>query len=169
MDALKELLRKDIKLPSPPNIALRLLETLKMDDFSLDAITRIIQSDPALTAKVLKAVNSTFYSTPDKISNIEQALDILGVHVVKNIALSFTLVEDLNMHSEGLFNIDYFWKRSIIATIGAELFSVYLKISDDAIFVSALSNERGKEIVAGGKRDDCQWTKRQAFAGETWA
>jgi hypothetical protein len=32
MDTLKELLQNDIKLPSPPNIALRLLETIKMDD-----------------------------------------------------------------------------------------------------------------------------------------
>ena len=154
MDALKELLRNDIKLPSPPNIALRLLETLRTDDFSLDEISRIIQSDPALTAKVLKAVNSTFYPTPNKISNIEQALDILGVHVVKNIALSFTLVEDLNLHSEGVFNIDYFWKRSIIAAIGAELFSGYLKISDDDIFVSALLQDLGVLILHGYYPDE---------------
>ena len=147
MDTLKELLQHDIKLPSPPNIALRLLETLKMDDFSIDEITKIIHSDPALTAKVLKAVNSTFYPTPNKIGNIEQAMAILGVHVVKNIALSFTLVEDLEIHSEGVFNIDYFWKRSIIAAIGAELFSDYLKASDADIFVSALLQDLGVLIL----------------------
>jgi diguanylate cyclase (GGDEF)-like protein len=147
MDALKELLQNDIKLPSPPNIALHLLATLKMNDVSLEEITKIIHSDPALTAKVLKAVNSTFYSTPNKISNIEQASAILGVHVVKNIALSFTLVEDLTLHSEGAFNIDYFWKRSIIAAIGAELFSGYLKTSDDDIFVSALLQDLGILIL----------------------
>lgn len=147
MDALRDLLQHDIKLPSPPNIALRLLETLKMDDFSLDEITKIIHSDPALTVKVLKAVNSTFYPTPNKIGNIEQAMAILGVHVVKNIALSFTLVEDLKMHSEGVFNIDYFWKRSIIAAIGAELFSDYLKASDVDIFVSALLQDLGVLIL----------------------
>jgi len=152
-DALKELLRNEIKLPSPPNIALRLLETLKTDAFSLDEISGIIQSDPALTAKVLKAVNSTFYPTPNKISNIGQALDILGVHVVKNIALSFTLVEDLDTDSEGLFNIDYFWKRSIIAAIGAELFSAHLGISDDAIFVSALLQDLGVLILHGYYQD----------------
>jgi len=147
MNALKELLQHDIKLPSPPSIALRLLASLKMEDFSLNEITKIIQSDPALTAKVLKAVNSTFYPTPNKIGNIDQALAILGVHVVKNIALSFTLVEDLTLHSEGVFNIDYFWKRSIIAAIGAELFTGYLKIRDDDIFVSALLQDLGVLIL----------------------
>jgi len=154
MDALKELLQHDIKLPSPTNIALRLLETLKMDDFSIDEITKIIHSDPALTAKVLKAVNSTFYSSPEKISNIEQALAILGVHVVKNIALSFTLVEDLNLQSEGVFNIDYFWRRSIITAIGAELFSGYLKTSGDDIFVSALLQDLGVLILHGYYPDE---------------
>src|SRR3990172_6523612 len=125
MNALKDLLRDNVKLPSPPNIAFRLMEVLHKDTFSISDISQIIQSDPALTAKVLKVVNSTFYSLPDKISSIERALDILGVHVVKNIALSFTLVEDLNWRTEGVFDIDYFWKRSIIAAIGAELFSGY--------------------------------------------
>jgi diguanylate cyclase (GGDEF)-like protein len=147
MDVLKELLKNDIKLPSPPNIALRLLEALKAEAFSLNELTRIIHSDPALTAKVLKAVNSTFYISPDKISNIEQALSILGVHVVKNIALSFTLVEDLKMHSAGVFDIDYFWKRSIIAAIGAEIFTGYLQRCDDDIFVSALLQDLGVLIL----------------------
>src|SRR5664279_559494 len=144
MDSLKELLRRDnIKLPSTPSIALRLLETLRMEVFSISDISRIIQSDPALTARVLKVVNSTFCSPTDKIGSIDQALNILGVHVVKNIALSFTLVEDLGLQSAGNFNIDYFWKRSIIAAIGAELFSEYLKTDDDAIYVSALLMDLG--------------------------
>src|SRR5690349_16605573 len=116
METLKELVRRDnIKLPSPPSIALRLLEALRMDVFSVSDTARIIQSDPALTARVLKVVNSTFCSPADKIGSIDQALNILGVHVVKNIALSFTLVEDLSLHQSSVFDIDYFWKRSIIA------------------------------------------------------
>jgi diguanylate cyclase (GGDEF)-like protein len=154
MDALRDLLQNDIKLPSPPNIAFRLLEVLKMDDFSLCEITNIIHSDPALTAKVLKAVNTTFYPTPNKIGNIAQALDILGVHVVKNIALSFTLVENVKFHPEGVFNIDYFWKRSIISAIGAELLSGYLKTSDDDIFVAALLQDLGVLILHGYYPDE---------------
>jgi len=148
VETLKELLsRNNIKLPSPPSIALRLLETLRMEEFSLGDIARTIQSDPALTARVLKVVNSTFYAPSDKIGSIEQALNTLGVHVVKNIALSFTLVEDLSLHSEGVFDIDYFWKRSIIAAIGAELFSDYLATDDDAIYVAALLQDLGILIM----------------------
>src|ERR1035438_10451994 len=112
MDILKNLLRDDnFNLPSPPSIALRLLEVIKKDDFSFSEIAEIIQYDPALTAKVLRVVNSAFYSLPSKIGSIERALTIMGVHVVKNIVFSFTLIDSLKMSSTDVFNIDYFWKR----------------------------------------------------------
>jgi len=144
MDALKDLLCRDnIKLPSPPSIALRLLEVVKKDDFSFSEVAEIIQCDPALTAKVLKVVNSAFYSLPNKIGSIERALAIMGVHVVKNIVFSFTLVDGLQMSSTDIFNIDYFWKRSIIAAIGTELFAEYFQIETDDIFVTALLQDLG--------------------------
>ena len=147
MYVLNDLLNDNVKLPSPPNIALRLLETLKKDDFSFSDVARVIQSDPALTAKVLKAANSDIYSMPDKTSSIERALAILGVHVVKNIALSFNLADEINLSPEHGFNINYFWKRSIIAAIGAELFSNHLEIKDDDIFVTALLQDLGILIL----------------------
>ena len=86
MDTVKDLLEQNIiRLPSPPNVALRLMETIKQDQFSFAEVAEIIQYDPALTAKVLKVVNSAFYSFPERIGSIEQALKILGVHIVKNI------------------------------------------------------------------------------------
>jgi len=147
MDTLKELLHDNMKLPSPPNIALRLLETLKKDDFSYSEIARIIQSDPALAVKVLKTANSDIYALPDKTTSIERALSILGIHVVKNIALSFSLADDSNRSPEHGFNINYFWKRSIIAAIGAELFSDYLQFKEDDIFNSALFQDLGILIL----------------------
>jgi HD-like signal output (HDOD) protein len=59
---LKDLLQENVKLPSPPNIALRLLETLKKDDFSFTDVARVIQSDPALSVKVLRAANSDIFN-----------------------------------------------------------------------------------------------------------
>jgi len=148
MNALNELLgRNNIKLPSPPSIALRLLETIKKEKFTFTEVAEIIQYDPALTAKVLKVVNSAYYSLPNKIVNIERALAILGVHVVKNIVFSFTLMDGLKVGSSDSFNIDYFWKRSIISAIGTELFTGFFKIRDDDVFVAALLQDLGILIL----------------------
>lgn len=72
---------------------------------------------------------------------------IFGIHVVKNIALSFSLADDMNLSPESGFNINYFWKRSIIAAIGAELFSDYLHLKEDDLFVTALLQDLGILIL----------------------
>jgi len=155
MDSLKELLRhNNIKLPSPPSIALRLLEAIKKDDFSFSEVSEIIQYDPALTAKVLRVVNSAFYALPSKIGSIERALAIMGINAVKNIVFSFTLMDSLKISSTDIFNIEYFWKRSIIAAIGTEQFTEHFNIKDDDIFVAALLQDLGILILYSNYPDD---------------
>lgn len=137
----------NIRLPSPPSVALRLLETVKRERFSYQEVAAVIQHDPALTAKVLRVVNSAYYSLPERIGDIERALVIMGVNTVKNIAFSFTLVDGLRADSNDIFDIDYFWKRSIIAAVGTELFAEQLGVADDDLYVSALLQELGVLIL----------------------
>lgn len=136
-----------IRLPSPPSVALRLLETIKRERFSYREVAEVIQYDPALTAKVLRVVNSAYYALHERVGGIERALVILGVNTVKNIAFSITLVEALRTDSTDIFDIDYFWKRSIIAAIGTELFAEYLGITADDLYVSALLQDLGILIL----------------------
>ncbi|NVN91745.1 MAG: HDOD domain-containing protein [Desulfuromonadales bacterium] len=148
MTTLKDLsFLENIKLPSPPNIALRLLEVIKKDEFSYTEIALIIQYDPALTAKVLKVANSSFYSFPNKIGNIERALELIGVPAVKNIVFSFNLVDRFQLNRPDVFNIDYFWKKSIISAIGTELFTKHFNINNDDLFVAALLQDLGILIL----------------------
>ena len=154
MTVLNDLLRKNIKIPSPPEIALRLLEALKKEDFSFGEVARIIQSDPALTTKVLTVVNSSFYSLPGKVSNIERALTIMGVNAVKNIALSFILIGGLKWHAESAFDFNDFWKKSITAAVAAEIFAAHLKIKDDDTFVTSLLQDIGILVMFFSSPDD---------------
>jgi diguanylate cyclase (GGDEF)-like protein len=133
----------NIRLPSPPSVALRLLEAVRHERFTYQEVADIITCDPALTAKVLRVVNSVFYALPEKIGDIERALVILGVNTVKNIAFSFTLMDGLKAACDGPFDIDYFWKRSIIAATSTELFARHLGIDDDDLYVSALLQDLG--------------------------
>ena len=59
----------NIKLPSPPAIAVRIIEAVKKEETSFDELSRIIMADPALTSKVLRAANSPMYAIPSKVDN----------------------------------------------------------------------------------------------------
>lgn len=132
-----------VNLPSPPAIAVQILSTVQKQDFSLDDLEKIISADPALTSKMLRLANSSFYALPNKVSNISRALAVLGSNVIKNIALSFVIAADLRNEEESYFNFDYFWRRSVTTAVAAELVFEALGEKDEDIFVTALLQDIG--------------------------
>ena len=80
MTTISDFIKEDIRIPSPPSIAVRILEDIKKDKASFEELARIISSDPALAAKILMVANSSFYNIPRKIDSIPKALTVLGTN-----------------------------------------------------------------------------------------
>ena len=132
-----------VKLPSPPAIAVHILSTVQKEDFSLEDLEKIISTDPALTSKMLRLANSSFYGLPTKVSNINRALAVLGTNVIKNIALSFVIAADLRNEEKSFFDFDYFWRRSVTTAVAADLVFEAIGEKDEDIFVTALLQDIG--------------------------
>ena len=90
--AFNEIIRKTHRLPTLPGIALKLIDAVRREEPNLDEITKIISSDPPLSAEILKCINSPFYSLKTKVTSVNHAVNLLELKSVKNIALSFLLV-----------------------------------------------------------------------------
>jgi diguanylate cyclase (GGDEF)-like protein len=144
---MQRLINDQINLPSPPVIAAQILNTIQDEESSLNDLETIISADPALTSKLLRIANSAFYSLPHEVSNVNRALSILGTNVIKNIALSFVIMNDLRGDKESSFNFDYFWRRSVTTAVAAELVLELLHKKDDNIFVTALLQDIGVLIM----------------------
>ncbi len=136
-------IEQQVNLPSPPAIAVKILNTVQKTDFSLADLERIISADPALTGKMLRIANSAMYRLPNEVGNIGRALTILGTNLIKNIALSFVIAGDLRGNSNEVFDFDYFWRRSVTAAVAAELVSTHIGHRDDDIFVAGLLQDIG--------------------------
>ena len=152
--AAEILLREPIRLPSPPVIAVRLLDVVKKEDFSFGHLAAIIEADPALTAKVLRLANSPLYGLPSEVDSIERALVVLGADAVKNIALSFVLTKDLRRSPGRGFDLDLFWRRSVTAAVAAKVLASLFRLRDDGIFISALLQDLGIIVMYSAKRED---------------
>ncbi|MGB5157269.1 sensor domain-containing diguanylate cyclase [Desulfobacterium sp. N47] len=153
MNAIDKLLKDDIRLPSPPAIAIRILEAVKKDDSNYDELTDIILSDPSLAAKTLKAANSSIYGLPQKVESLKKALAIIGLTAVKNIALSFIIAKEMRTHSEG-FDFDLFWKRSVTAAVASDLCAASISKKNDEDFVRGLLQDIGIVIMYLSGKDD---------------
>ncbi len=147
MSAVDKLFQGNVKLPSPPAIAVKILETVRQDDYSVDKLAQIITSDPALTAKVLGVANSSYYALPNKVNTIERAISLVGVDALKNLALSFVIAKEMKGTSIGLFDYNFFWKRAVTAAVASELLAPILDYKNDDAFVSALLKDVGVVIM----------------------
>src|SRR5215470_15699406 len=111
MSAVEQLLNSEIRLPSPPVIAVKIIDLVKREDYSFKQLAAIIESDPALVARILRVANSGFYGVPQTVASIEKAIALLGLNTLKNVALSFVLCEAFKGQTGGRFDFDRFSRR----------------------------------------------------------
>lgn len=82
---------QDIDIPSQPEALVQLTLLLAADDVDLHALTKLIESDMALAAAVLKAVNSPTYGLGGRVRSVQQALTYLGTVEVAAVTLEMGL------------------------------------------------------------------------------
>jgi diguanylate cyclase (GGDEF)-like protein len=135
-------------LPSLPSIAMQVLELAKQTDIDIAEIARTICKDAAMSGKILKTVNSSFYGRGQHVSTISHALVILGLQSVKTLVLGFSLVSNLTRSkSKGFKHLDY-WKRSVFAATAARSIAARANlVQQEEAFLSALLMDIGMLVL----------------------
>ena len=130
------------KLPTLPSIAMRILKAVRNKETGLKEIGDILATDPSLSAEVLKAINSHFYSLPNKITSVPHAVNLLGSQTVKSLALSFSLVKNLRSKQSNGFDYVDFWKTSLIGAVSAKILAgkILPDFTEDAFFLGLIHN-----------------------------
>jgi len=141
--SIESLINNRVRLPSPPAIAVKILDAVHQDTTSMQQLAEIISSDPALAARLLRVANSSIYGLSYRVGSIEKALTVLGVNVLKNIALSFVISEELRSGESEGFDLDYFWRRAVTAAVAADLTAKMVGQANEDAFVTALLADIG--------------------------
>lgn len=92
---LKKIKAYIVRMPSLSTTVVKVLETCNDPQASANDLQRVISLDPVLTARVLRLINSAYFSLGKPISSLTRAIIMLGVNTVKNLALSFTILDNL--------------------------------------------------------------------------
>ena len=80
-----------VEVSTLPEVTLRIIEVVQDPESTAHDLHEIVCNDPALSARVLRVVNSAFYGLPGQIGSLERALMLLGLNAVKNIAIAASL------------------------------------------------------------------------------
>lgn len=147
-DLLQKILTSD-DLPTLPTVASQLVSLTAREDTTLADIGELIAQDISLSAKVLKVCNSAFYSFPQKIGSITQAVNILGMNAVRSLVLSFSFLTMREGKQVSRFNFKKFWERSLASAVAAKLILENVEGADtEEIFISGLLQNLGELILA---------------------
>jgi two-component system, cell cycle response regulator len=145
---LQAILASD-ELPTLPSVATKLISLTAREDATLADISELVARDMSLSARILKVSNSAFYSFPQQIGSISQAVSILGMNAVRSLVLSFSFLSIKQGRSPNHFDFEQFWRQSLAAAVAAKL--ILEKVAGantDEIFISGLLQNLGELVLA---------------------
>lgn len=136
-------------LPSLSIIASNVIRITQNPKSSAVDVGKAISHDQALTTKILRTANSTYFGFPKKITTITHAIVILGFAHIKNIVLTASIMDMFSSKGkiEG-FDRQGFWKHSLACAITADLIARKLGIQNlEEIFICGMLHDIGKIIL----------------------
>jgi putative nucleotidyltransferase with HDIG domain len=144
-EAMIQMLESIEKLPSLPEVASLVLNLINDPDSSAQDVTRVLVRDPATASQLLRLVNSAYYSLPEKISDLNKAITLVGFNKLKELTLStafFKLFKSKGI--PGRFNLQDFWKHCVIsAGICREIENIRKSQDQEIAYVSGLLHDIG--------------------------
>jgi HD-like signal output (HDOD) protein/GGDEF domain-containing protein len=128
------------RLYSLPAVASRVLELTSSDQIDPRAIKDCIEKDPALTAKILRVANSSLFGFRSEVSNLNQAIGLLGGRTLKMLVLGFSLPSELSREVPAAV-LERFWRHTVYRAVAARCFArKFWQIpGDDALLAGLLS------------------------------
>ncbi len=105
-----------------PEVTVKIIQIVENPRSTARDLHEVIKNDPALSARLLKVVNSAFYGLPGQISSIDRAIVLLGLSAVKNIAIAASMTHLFNTGAaiDGFSGVEL-WRHSIAAGVAARL------------------------------------------------
>jgi two-component system, cell cycle response regulator len=136
------------QLPTLPSVAMKLLELARDPETDFQDVIDVVKSDPAISSKILKAANSSFFGFKSPVTTIERAVPLLGTTVVTTLALSFSLVDAAMSSGPLAQHYTAYWKQSIVQAVAGEVLAEQqAKALSGECFLSGLLLDLGRLAI----------------------
>jgi HD-like signal output (HDOD) protein len=143
--SLAKVCRRIEEISTLPHIALRVLEVASNPDTGAREVKQIMEADAALSARVLRCVNSSAYAVRNKVTNLQQAVAFLGIKQIRNLAMtagvSSLFQDDVRI---GLYDRKLLWRHLVSVGICARMIAMRLHLLYfEDVFLAGLLHDVG--------------------------
>ncbi|GAB4257334.1 MAG: HDOD domain-containing protein [Deferrisomatales bacterium] len=147
---VKEVLARIDKLPPMPAVAVKLLEVTQDPDVSLAAVATLLERDPSMAANLLRVCNSPLYGLRAQVTSVRQAVSLLGLRKVIQVAMTALSSGYLSPAQQGYaLAAGELWRSSLSAAIAAELLAREVGYPrPSTAYTAGLLQDVGKIVLA---------------------
>jgi HD-like signal output (HDOD) protein len=146
-----ELSSGKVDLPSFPEIAVRVRRVLSDPKSSIDQVVRVVGSEPALAARLMRISNSASLNRSGRpVADLRTAINRLGYNMVRSAAISFAMAQIRNANK--LVGLEHYlndlWQRStLVAAFAYVLARTCSKVNPDEAMLAGMMHGIGKLYV----------------------
>jgi HD-like signal output (HDOD) protein len=137
-------------VPSLPSVYLKVMNLLNSPHGSLEEVAGVVANDVAISAKLLQVVNSSYFGFGEKVSDIAQAVTLLGTETVKNLVLAVQVFHRYGKGEDERALIDLIWRHSMGVAQAARriaLFETRDRELAEAAYTAGLFHDMGKLLL----------------------
>jgi HD-like signal output (HDOD) protein len=130
-----------------PAVAVEVLQLTNHPKIDVRALKECLQRDPALTAKILRVVNSSLFGLSRAVGDLNEALALLGTKQLKLLVLGFSLPENLFLEVAAP-QLQWYWNSTLARAVAAREISeqLFRQPGDDA-FLAGLLQDLGVMVL----------------------
>lgn len=144
----KELVARVAQLVSLPEVCHRVNEMLNDPNVTSNQVGRVIRLDPALTARLLKIVNSALYGFRSRIDTVSQAVTIIGLEELRSLVMASSANVVFNKISTDLVDMDSFWHHSVYTGLVSRKLAAQCNLPGrETIFLTGLLHDVGQLVI----------------------
>jgi HD-like signal output (HDOD) protein len=135
-------------LVSMPEVYLRVRRLVGDPDSSLMDIADTVAADPGLTARILRLVNSAYFSFGARVDTVSRAVTLLGTHQIHDLTLATSLIRSFSGIPSFLVNMERFWRRSVLCGVSSRALAEHAGVYDgERMFVAGLLAHLGHLVL----------------------
>lgn len=143
-----EQLKLSGQLPSPRGVALAILELSRRENATLGEIARVVQTDPALSGRLIKLANAAT-SIARPVVSVQEAVARQGMLTVRQLALGFSLLDQYRNGACKGFDYQRYWSHSLLMALTMQALGQRVHVAAaDELFVCGLLAQVGRLALA---------------------
>lgn len=155
-DSIRRVVARIDTLPSMPASCTDIMEELQAEEASIQRVADLIARDLGMAAKILQMVNSAFFGLYRRVTDVQNAVMLLGLDAIKALVLSINVFSAFNTRRIPFFDFEGLWQHSLAT--GGYAKQIMTRATRDrdlatAAFLSGMLHDIGKLILAANFSD----------------